>query len=485
VLRSPAAWRVTRGILAAGALFFVLWPLFRDPASGWPLAPARRLGVGVVLAVGATYLTFARRGPALCPRPDGSRLTHLDAALLIGLPLYVLLTGNGGLLTSLDNAGTRLVAPALLTRGSLDLSGLPPFDREPSLYSAVSIRGRLLPSFPLGTGLTTIPYFALALQITGGTFGEGLLNRWEKHSSALIGVCCVLLFFSALKRRYGEARALPPTIVFALGTTLFSSVGQALWTTTGEMLFVVLILWFLLDEDWSPRRLVAAGCCVGGAFWCRPSAIVIASVIALGIGLRRPRALLPFGAASSAAVIAVAYFSFRLYGNPFGGYGLMNGLDAWKPTVTGFLGNLISPSRGLLVFFPYLLFLPLSSRRQTQERDGRLWWWVSLGVLAAVYVLASCYGKWWGGASTGPRLMTEAAPFLALLTVPLWDAARRRDHNRAFLAAVLFACATQILSAYRRDVAEWNGVMEIDQHPERLWSVRSSQLATAWRIQGR
>lgn len=78
--------------------------------------------------------------------------------------------------------------------------------------------------------------------------------------------------------------------------------------------------------------------------------------------------------------------------------------------------------------------------------------------------------------------MTEAAPFMAWLTVPFWNGARLRDDNRAFLAAVLFACATQVLCTYRIGVAKWSGIMEIDEHPERLWSVSGSQLAAAWRI---
>ena len=43
-----------------------------------------------------------------------------------------------------------------------------------------------------------------------------------------------------------------------------------------------------------------------------------------------------------------------------------------------------------------------------------------------------------------------------------------------------FASATQLLAAYNPRAADWNSVVNVDDHPRVLWSVRDSQLAAAW-----
>jgi hypothetical protein len=133
----------------------------------------------------------------------------------------------------------------------------------------------------------------------------------------------------------------------------------------------------------------------------------------------------------------------------------------------------------VLVFFPYLLFLPWCALAVRHDTDTRRWWWASLATFFGTLGFASAFFRWWGGYSLGPRLMTEAAPFLALLFVPIWQ--RWRDLGRIrvpFAASVVFAAATQVLFAYSPQAFAWDTIT--DEHLERLWSVRNSQIAAAW-----
>ena len=95
----------------------------------------------------------------------------------------------------------------------------------------------VLPVFLIGTALVSVPYVAAALAVRddGPVVPPRLVNRWEKHLSALIAAMATASLFLALRRIAGEPAALGAAFVFAFATTAFSSVSQALWSTTGDV----------------------------------------------------------------------------------------------------------------------------------------------------------------------------------------------------------------------------------------------------------
>src|SRR5438094_150669 len=83
------------------------------------------------------------------------------------------------------------------------------------------------------------------------------------------------------------------------------------------------------------------------------------------------------------------------------------------PIQTGLYGLLVSPSRGLLVYTPYVIFAFFALFRAWRwpgEVAGRLRG-LSLVWIAAL-VLYSTYAEWWGGRVFGSRFMDDLAPIL-------------------------------------------------------------------------
>jgi hypothetical protein len=158
---------------------------------------------------------------------------------------------------------------------------------------------------------------------------------------------------------------------------------------------------------------------------------------------------------------------------------MMNSVGSeWKSDfLSAMLGNLISPGRGLFVYFPFLIvcLVVLFIRK-----NRTIWPVTCVLCIVAILFLNSMYTKWWGGHSLGPRLLTETSLFLALLTIPLWS--RKGWIKAAFLLLLGFSICTQFLLAYKPAAAEWSSKVQIDEHPEMLWDWRNSQLNAAWSL---
>jgi hypothetical protein len=303
------------------------------------------------------------------------------------------------------------------------------------------------------------------------------VSRWDKHAAALLSVAAACFLFLAL-RRWGDMEALGAAAIFALASPLPASAAQSLWSVTGEMFTICVSLWLLLRARSLPT---AAGLSMALAFACRPTALVPALAAGAVLAATDRRSLLRYAAALGAGVAVVATVQFAFYGHPLGAYGSMNTTsEAFNAhLVSGLTGALASPSRGLFVFCPWVLLVPFGVRRAWQA-DQTMGAWVaaSLATSLGVVVLASAHVMWWGGWSLGPRLATEAGPFLALACVPILRSTG--PIRPALLTLFSFAAVTQLLLAYNPAAPNWNARVLDRVGPRSLWYTDDSQLAVAW-----
>lgn len=481
----PRSARLIRFVLSWIAAAFLCLPVVLPPSRTWPSEPYDGPGFLVIAATVSIYAALSKRTLFGVVRPSGYRIEGADLWLLLLLPLYVLSTANDFILTSGDNQATRLIAPQIVRTGSVDLTRVAEYREDPGHYSAVVRGDRLLSSFPLGTGLLAVPHALLVLPFSPVPVDPDLAGRWEKHFSALCLLASTALLFLALRRRFREGPALATSLVFALATTAFSCAGQAMFSTTGEVLCFCVALFFLVPEEGGAAAGAAGGLALAAAFLCRPSAAVASVCIVAWVWLegRRSSALRAGGAFLAGSAVASAWL-FLIYGHPLGGYGLMNAqAAAWGATfLTGLAGTLLSPSRGLLVHFPYLLLVPFAFRTFRDEPRMRPLWVTAVAATTATALLSAAYNKWWGGDSIGPRLMTEASPFIAIISLPLWSAFPRLRFpvRTAAVLLTLFAGLTQVLGTWSLRSATWNGAVVVDWSPAARWSLRDSQLLATW-----
>jgi hypothetical protein len=133
------------------------------------------------------------------------------------------------------------------------------------------------------------------------------------------------------------------------------------------------------------------------------------------------------------------------------------GGDPWStPLWSGALGVLVSPSRGLFVYSPVLVFSIYGAIRALTHPA-----WAALrpfaAAAAALSILYAKWSAWWGGWCFGPRLLIDVLPVACLLLLPALEGLRASRLGRAAFALTLVAALfNSALGTLAYDLVGWD-----------------------------
>lgn len=319
--------------------------------------------------------------------------------------------------------------------------------------------------FPPGMAILALPILVPAV-LAGVSPGDATAILYLGHlAAAIVEALATLLLWSVLGRFVTARWAFALTLLYALATSVRTVASQALWQHAGVQLLVALALWLVLHPGpVSVRRELAAGLALGLGGVVRQTA----ALVALGIGGGH-RVALTLGAVAIGLLPLLAYDQLA-FGQPFEqGYG-SKPFDT--PFPVGLYGLLLSPSRGLLVYAPYLAFA-LASLGLAWRRPGAVArrlrglgavWVVTLGLYAT-------YTEWWGGRVFGPRFLDDQAPVLfAALAWGIGQGLLARPAARiAFAVSAGWSLLLFNAAALAYD-QKWDTTpVNVNFHPERLF----------------
>ena len=398
---------------------------------------------------------------------------------------------------SFDSAPNSILAFNVLERHTLDLDTFRGsyFTALGGQYAFVEApNGHLTSVFPIGTAILSFPAYAGIYALAGpppiaSASFESARRNYEKIVAALIAALCVVLFLLCAKLIGNTMQAAIATAVFALATSMWTIGSQALWQHGPVNLFVLAMTFALLRAERALATkgawlwLLAAGLAAGFLPVIRPTALLF-SLAGLVFALRTFRArawpfVLCFAVGLAPGVAWNAYFFHTLAG------GYRVNAEAFtvapQPALQAFIGLLLSPSRGLFVFSPVLLFSlwGFAAAIRSRMQSSRLFVLLGLAGVALV-VMYSFFAYWWAGFVYGPRFLTDLAAICALLLVfaiPK-DPLRNRFALGTFLVVFAYSVAIQVVGANSGAAgAEWNAVpASVDRMPARLWQVADNQI---------
>ncbi|MBM3783906.1 MAG: hypothetical protein FJW30_06065 [Acidobacteria bacterium] len=367
-----------------------------------------------------------------------SRLKDAVLAVLIFALVFVL----QGLSPITQSADSRWAVPlmlSLLERGDLNLDEYVELWTPETLYSiecagpggevrkpAISgcpERFHAYSFYPVATPVLSIPLFLaidrfipLVPAVSPGT--ELLRQRvyLQAHrqmeilvASATVALTAVFLYALAGAGWQGFVWSL----IFAFGTSLWSTASRAMWHHGMSILLLSAALWLLTRKN---PRVFLAGILLGLAIWNRP--LNILAPLCLALWLRRDSLWMLAGLAT--ASIPFLAWNLSIYRMPVQPYFFLGSRFVWEvERFAGVLaGQLFSPGRGLLVYSPFLVVAAFGLWKLWKADRGLA---LALAMWAGGHAVAiSLWGDWTGGIGYGPRYWLEVLPPLALLASRVW-----------------------------------------------------------------
>jgi hypothetical protein len=359
--------------------------------------------------------------------------------------------GATGHVQNCDSQYSLVVAEKLLAEGTTNLRGCVPDDPMDRRQMRGYTPGYDLPyqlvrhtdprhpadppavyyGYPLGSTVLSLPF----VETSGRSRGLSMLHPDGRPNMVVEDLlqlriagrvaAAIIVLFYVLARFFGP----PPVAVliaagFAFGSPVWSTLSRALWSHTWMVccLSVAVILLVACRRinrpPWKIDLLLGAA--LGTAlFWTvfvRAHGVLSAAAIGAYLLLHHWRTLIITMAAGglwSAGLVAVSLSAFGT-STPPSVYdaGAIDGRDVFNR----FAWLMVSPSRGLLVYCPYVAAVAailIGFRRHLSETSLLLP--VGLAVVAHTTLFA-CYSGWHGGSSYGPRYFGDLLPWFVLAT---------------------------------------------------------------------
>ena len=341
------------------------------------------------------------------------------------------------------------------------------------------VNGHYYNYFPIGTSIFSLPVVAVYSAI-----GLHIVDHEKDAQIAVVLLASTLTLFFLFKiaaQFLTWTNSVLLATLFWFGTSLASTDASGLWTHDFATLWACVGLHLTLIavrqgrfQLWPWIAAIAFA-----AYLCRPTMALFAGFLLLFLGTYDRRSAVKSALLMGVLLALFAGWSLQEYGEPlppyYAGSRLVGG-SVWR----ALYGNLLSPSRGLLIFSPFLAVVWLSWRRP--ESLGLKRSWLLLGIVwpLAHLVAISRFPHWWAGYSFGARLMTDVQPGLFLLTLRAWP---RRIATRWSAAAGLALGLSGVFAIYVNSyqglfnpyVYRWVREPSIDRYPAYLFDWRYPQ----------
>ena len=292
---------------------------------------------------------------------------------------------------------------------------------EVGTYQLELVNNHVYYFFPPGSSVLSLPYVALLRSFginakdASGTYGEMTI---QTSLAALLMAALALVFFCTARLVLTTLWSSIIALGGAFGTQVWSTASRGLWTHTWELLLIGVVIFLLLESETGRRKLkpVLLATVLAWAYFVRPTSSIALAAVFVYLLLCHRRALMWYALMLAVWFAGFIAYSWHNFGKILPSYYAASRLN-FSGFTTALAGNLISPSRGLLIFVPWILFSMYLLVRYRHYLGCRRLVWLSLAILAGNLIVVSSFPHWWGGRSYGPRLTTDLLPWLVLLTI--------------------------------------------------------------------
>jgi hypothetical protein len=405
----------------------------------------------------------------------------------IFVSLLSIYLANGRAHPEVDCLAAPYEAWSLAKRGSFDLRDYPRFGFLLGYHVLECPDGTWASRRPPGTALTALPVIAPLALLCDSPPRETSMDQLGKVAAAMM-VAAAGVFFFLVCRRFAPEGAWPAFVLFSLGTCLWSVASQALWMHAPATLWLCVAL-YLLTHPSAERPVVsgAGGMALALAVLSRPTTGLFG--VATGIVLLVQKRWLAAGWLALGAAVPLGFLcvlnTIRFGSALMGGYAI----DNWQetpPLWLGLGGLLVAPSRGLFVYSPAFLLIPLGMRMirgsdspAFHVRGLLIAWLVAAGATVLFY---ACWYEWRGGWCYGPRFLCETMPILCMLFALAYSTLRAAWQRWAAWGLIALSVAVHFVGVFGYSgYQEWQRRHALADQGRCLFALHDTQIEAHFR----
>ena len=353
-------------------------------------------------------------------------------------------------------------------------------------YYLIKVKRHYLSTFGIGPAIVALPVFFFPITIFHISHeSQAAIFLARLTAGLLIALSSIFIYLSA-KLISGERKAWLITFIYALCSGMWSITSQQLGQQTASEFFLAMSVYFLIKGTKNSKFIPYAGFSLASAVLMRPTNILTMLVLTVYVLHRYRHKFWRYILWATPVTLFVAGYNYYHHGsiflfsqaiyNPMGALYKTGSPDMWStPMLTGLLGTLISPSRGLFIYSPVFIFSFIGMILVWTKSKELIFKYFSATVIILIMVHSKWY-DWWGGWTFGCRVLNDCIPFLSILMIPAIDSLRaKKKQVSIFILTIFISFSIQAVGAFLYN-NEWNKTPDIDHHQDRLWSWRNSQL---------
>ncbi|HYW42994.1 MAG TPA: hypothetical protein VE959_09060 [Bryobacteraceae bacterium] len=294
----------------------------------------------------------------------------------------------------------------------------------------------------------------------------------ELFCGAVFGAITVWLQYRIAALFLARRAALLVALIFAFGTSEWSVASRNLYQHGPSLLLLSLALYLILRAREEPSRISYAAFPLALSFVVRPSNCISVAALTVYVAIHYRAHLMRF--LLWAVPVAAPFLAYNLVTRHslFSKY-YNAGIGMHYPLLAGYAMNLFSPSRGLLIFTPIVLFSFVGMVLAWRAR----WCFPLTPYLVAIVIVHSLFiAIYWPGHCYGPRYFTDMLHLFVFFLVPIvlyWPKLPVRARPAAavlFLLLAAWGVFTHGRGATSVAASQWNvEPANVDQAQWRVW----------------
>ncbi|NOJ95228.1 hypothetical protein D7W82_26765 [Corallococcus sp. CA049B] len=403
-------------------------------------------------------------------------------------------------------------AASILHEGNTDLDEYRSSFFPGTAYARNEAGGRTYYVYPPGVMVSALPFLAAAEGLISlmqpvlphlGTFGAEALAwrelfrrtggvdlssfaRTENLIASFYVCATAAVLLVTLRKRVSPGAALVTVLLFGLGTTVYSTASRVLWQHGPGLLTIACVMLLLARPEQTARTALPLGFWVAAAYACRPTHSLSVLVVTGFMALRFRRQLPAYFAGAALVAIPFCAYHLSVYGSVFSPY-YRHSVDPFAgPFFMALAANLVSPSRGLFTFSPFLVLGVVGFLQRWRSRSLEPYEVVFALIFILHWAVISSFFIWWAGHSIGPRFFTDVLPYLVyFLAFPVQAVLEAPSRHRVLAGALVVTALFSVFVHWRAsnsyDVHNWNSwPVNVDRNPAHVWDWRDAQFLRAF-----